>query len=72
MIDEIVYKAEVINYLNLLLDGRFSKDKEAMIQGIRDNIKMIPSTLPDPCDVCKWNDDVDCTACMSCPAEGIE
>ena len=37
-----------------------------------DSLENLPSAQPDPCDVCKWYDDIDCTACVACPAMGIE
>ena len=40
---DTIYRQNVIDYLNELLDGRFQSHEEAMIEGIRDNVRYLPS-----------------------------
>lgn len=44
----LIDKKDVIDYLNELLDGRFRRGEEGLIQGIRDNIRFMPSAQPEP------------------------
>ena len=43
---DTISRQAVIDYLNKLLDGRFDAVKSAMIQGIRDNIRLLPQVEP--------------------------
>lgn len=43
----LIDKKDVIDYLNELLDGRFRRGEEGLIQGIRDNIRFMPSAQPE-------------------------
>ena len=57
------------------IDALWSLDAElrpSAIDAILNMLNGLPSVQPDPCDVCKWYDDIDCTACVACPARGIE
>lgn len=68
MMDDLIWRTDVVNYIEGYgnIDGY--EDTQNCIRGI----KALPSAQPEPCDVCKWYDDIDCTACVACPARGIE
>lgn len=48
----LIDKKDVIDYLNELLDGRFRRGEEGLIQGIRDNIRFMPSAQPEVIHCC--------------------
>ena len=73
MMDELISRKEVIKAIEDEWDGSLGEYNSAhIIRNTCEAIDRVASAQPDPCDVCKWYDDIDCTDCMACPAEGIE